>query len=121
MSDEMLTPTAASESISGTLRLLAALCFLSAGAIIVGAIMQQRPDVYWIGIGLLVNGSGLARRLNWARVLSVAGLAVLGAVALLDAMKHRGTDPISLIVIVVVVFAAARLWQHPEAFSRRCW
>jgi hypothetical protein len=99
--------------------LLAALCCLL-GSAVVGAILQQRPDVYGLGIALLANGCGLVRRLNWARILSVAGLAVVAAGALLAALRHPG-DPLSLSVIVAAIFLAARLWQHPEDFTRRWW
>jgi hypothetical protein len=120
VSDEPAAAGQPPPRIAGTLRLLAALCCLLGGAVVVGAILQQRPDVYWLGIALLANGCGLVRRLNWARILSVAGLAVVAAGALLAAMRHPG-DPLSLSVIVAAIFLAARLWQHPDDFTRRWW
>lgn len=106
-------------AIAGTLRALSALSCLLGGAVVVGAILRQRPDLYWFGVALLLNGAGLARRLNWARIASVAGLAVAAAVSGLDAMKHAGA--INLLVIAAAILLAARLWQHPEAFARRWW
>lgn len=119
--NDQLPAAEPAKAIPGTLRLLASLCFIAGGAIVVGAILMQRPNIYWAGIVLLANGSGLARRLNWARVLSVAGLAAIAAVALLDLMKHRGMDAPDVLAITAATFIAARLWQHPEAFSRRWW
>lgn len=106
--------------LAWTLRLLAGGCLFGAWSYIGHAIRVQSPDDYWFGIALAGEALGLLRRLSWARLFGLLGLAF--AVAwIITEQSRSGATVGGALAVSAGLLAAWVLARYPQHFSRRWW
>lgn len=106
--------------LAWTIRLLAGVCLFGAWTYISYAIRAQSPDDYWIGIALAGEAVGLLRRLYWARVFGLLGLAFAGAWSFWEQIQAGATVGNTL-AAGAALLAAFLLARHPQHFQHRWW
>lgn len=106
--------------LSWTVRLLAGACLFGAWTYISFAIRAQSPDDYWIGIALAGEAVGLLRRLHWARVFGLLGLAFAAAWSFSE-LTRIGATVGNTLAVGTALLAAFFLARNPQHFQHRWW
>jgi hypothetical protein len=109
-----------SPALDWTVRLLAGGCLFGAWTYISFAIRAQSPDDYWLGIALAGEAVGLLRRLHWARVSGLLGLAFAAAWGFSELLRAGATVGNTL-ALGGSLLAALVLARHPQHFPNRWW
>lgn len=102
------------------MRLLAGTCLFAAWLFLSTAFREQDPDAYWMGVAFAGEAFGLLRRLQWARVFALLGLA-LAAGWLLWQGSREGATVGGTLAMGAALLAGWCLARHPDAFTRRWW
>lgn len=103
-----------------TIRLLAGTCLFGAWMYVSFALRVQSPDDYWMGIALAGEAVGLLRRLHWARVFGLLGLAFAGAWSFWEQTRIGATVGNTL-AVGAALLAAFLLARYPKHFQHRWW
>lgn len=116
----MTEPAPPSQLLDWTVRLLAGGCLFGAWTYIAFAVRAQSPDDYWIGVALAGEAVGLLRRVYWARVFGLLGLALAAAWGLSELIRAGATVGNAL-TLGAALLAALLLARHPRQFQNRWW
>lgn len=106
--------------LAWTVRLLAGGCLFGAWMYITFAIRAQSPDDYWLGIAFAGEAVGLLRRLQWARIFGLLGLALAGGWGFLE-INRTGATVGHALALGAALLAAFLLARHSRHFQRRWW